>query len=186
MNCNNNKKEQLLDKVDELRYSESCTQVYWHTKALFNACKIIEEFFDEELVPEVPQHVADWYEDNKDDLETNLFRIVFNMPKISENKKLSLFEEWLTDINTNSFQILINMHQFGYKIKEEKKYLVKMIGLEKDESYLKYNIKSDFWYLGTNEEYHNTIVKHTIKELEDNGFKEVFPSPLFEIIEVKE
>lgn len=140
----------------------------------------------ESYIPEVPQYVADWYEDNKDDLETNLFRIVFNMPKISENKELSLFEEWLTDINTNSFQILINMHQFGYKIKKEYRYLVRMIGLDKDESYLKYNIKSDFWYLGTNEKYNNTRVKHTIKELEDNGFKEVFPSPLFEIIEVKE
>lgn len=29
-------------------------------------------------------------------------------------------------------------------------------------------------------------VKHTMKELEYNGFKEVFPSPLFEIVEVKE
>lgn len=183
---NYNKKEQLLDKVDELRFLESGQHMFWYNKAIYSACKRIEEFFDSEFIPEVPQYVADWYEDNKDDLETNLFRIVFNMPKISENKELSLFEEWLTDINTNSFQILINMHQFGYKIKKEYRYLVRMIGLDKDESYLKYNIKSDFWYLGTNEEYHNTRVKHTIKELEDNGFKEVFPSPLFEIIEVKE
>ena len=77
------------------------------------------------------------------------------------------------------------MHQFGYKIKEEKKYTVRMIGLEKDESYLKYNVKSDFWYLGTNETYKDTRVKHTIEELEKSCFKEVFPSPLFEIVEVK-
>lgn len=183
---NYNKKEQLLDKVDGLRFLESGQHMFWYNKAIYIACKRIEEFFDAEFIPEVPKYVADWYEDNKDELETNLFRIVFNMPKISENKKLSLFEEWLTDINTNSFQILINMHQFGYKIKKEHRYLVRMIGLDKDESYLKYNIKSDFWYLGTNEVYKNTRVKHTMKELEDNGFKEVFPSPLFEIVEVKE
>lgn len=74
----------------------------------------------------------------------------------------------------------------GYTVITEKKYTVRMIGLDKDESYLKYSIQSDFWYLGTNEDYHNTILKHTMKELEDNGFKEVFNSPLFEIIEVKD
>lgn len=182
----NNKKEQLLDKVDELRYLESGEHTFWYNKAVFSACKCIEEFFNDELVPEVPQYVADWYEENKDDLETNLFRIVFNMPKISENKKLSLFEEWLTDINTNSFQILINMHQFGYKIKEENKYIVRMIGLDKDESYLKYNTKLEFWYLGTSETCKNARVKHTMKDLEDNGFKDVLTSTLFEIEEIEE
>lgn len=183
---NYNKKEQLLDKVDGLRFLESGQHMFWYNKAIYSACKRIEEFFDEELIPEVPQYVADWYEEHKDKLELNLYRVIDLVPNDYKDGDLTKFEEWLVDEHTTPFQTLVNMHQFGYKIKEEKKYLVKMIGLEKDESYLKYNIKSDFWYLGTNEEYHNTIVKHTIKELEDNGFKEVFPSPLFEIIEVKE
>lgn len=164
------------------KYSSECFATIATDEVLDDLKQLSEHY---KLV-EVEQFVADWYEENKDNLETNLFRIVFNMPKISENKKLSLFEEWLTDINTNSFQILINMHQFGYKIKKENKYIVRMIGLDKDESYLKYNVKSDFWYLGTSETYKNTRVKHTMKELEKSGFKEVFPSPLFEITEVKE
>ena len=183
---NYNKKEQLLDKVDGLRFLESGQHMFWYNKAMYSACKRIEEFFDAEFIPEVPQYVADWYEEHKDKLELNLYRVIELVPNNYRDGELTNFEEWLVDEHTTPFQTLVNMHQFGYKIKEEKKYLVKMIGLEKDESYLKYNIKSDFWYLGTNEEYHDTIVKHTIKELEDNGFKEVFPSPLFEIIEVKE
>ena len=135
----------------------------------------------ESYIPEVPLCVKEWYNDVQSDFYNsldNLIRFCYRNTEIPICK-------WF--INTeDAVKILINVHQFGYKIKEEKKYLVKMIGLDKDESYLKYNIKSDFWYLGTNEEYHNTIVKHTMKELEDNGFKEVFPSPLFEIIEVKE
>lgn len=176
--------QELIKRIEKLPFIEGpiADTVTVNRKWILGSLKQIDEIKE----VEIPQFVADWYEDNKDDLETNLFRIVFNMPKISENKKLSLFEEWLTDINTNSFQILINIHQFGYKIKKENRYLVRMIGLDKDESYLKYNVKSDFWYLGTSETYKNTRVKHTIEELEKSGFKEVFPSPLFEIVEVKE
>lgn len=130
--------------------------------------------FEKELVPEVPSFVSDWYEENKDDLETNLFRIVFNMPKISENKKLSLFEEWLTDINTNSFQILINMHQFGYKIKKENRYLVKIKGIISSPNYLKHNTKSDNWFMGNCEETSPYRTHHTREELEKAGFKWVF------------
>lgn len=179
---NYNKKEQLLDKVDGLRFLESGQHMFWYNKAIYSACKRIEEFFDAEFIPEVPQYVADWYEEHKDELEFSVFHYVYNVDKEEE----SAFKRWFVDSTTKPFQLLFNMQQFGYKIKEEKKYTVRMIGLEKDESYLKYNVKSDFWYLGTNETYKNTRVKHTIEELEKSGFKEVFPSPLFEIVEVKE
>lgn len=135
---------------------------------------------------EVEQFVADWYEENKENFELKLFRAIDLIPSNYRDGELSKFEEWLVDEYTTPFQTLVNMHQFGYTINKEPKYLVRMIGLDKDESYLKYNTKSDFWYLGTDETYKNTRVKHTMKELEDNGFKEVFPSPLFDIIEVKE
>lgn len=131
---------------------------------------------------EVEQFVADWYENHKNEFEFSVWNYIYTY----DQQDNSDFKRWINDSSINALQILVTMHQYGYNIKKEKKYLVRMIGLDKDESYLKYNIKSDFWYLGTNEEYHNTIVKHTMKELEDNGFKEVFPSPLFEIIEVKE
>lgn len=135
---------------------------------------------------EVEQFVSDWYEQHKDEFEINLFKAIDKIPMFYQDGDLSKFEEWLIDVQTTPFQTLVSMHLFGYTINKEPKYLVRMVGIGNDDSYLKYNIKSDFWYLGTNETYKNTRVKHTMKELEDNGFKEVFPSPLFEIIEVKE
>ena len=176
--------QELIKSIEKLPFTEGpiADTVTVNRNWILGSLKQIDELKE----VEIPKFVADWYEENKDDLETNLFRIVFNMPKISENKKLSLFEEWLTDINTNSFQILINMHQFGYKIQKENRYLVRMIGLVESESYLKYNTESKCWYLGNSETYTNNIVKHTMKDLEDSGFKDVFPSPLFEIVEVKE
>lgn len=36
------------------------------------------------------------------------------------------FKKWLNS-SRKAFQTIINMHQFGYRIKNEKKYLVKLI-----------------------------------------------------------
>lgn len=134
---------------------------------------------------EVEQFIADWYEENKENFELKLFRAIDLIPSNYRDGELSKFEEWLVDEYTTPFQTLVNMHQFGYTVKkDEKKYLVRMKGLDEDESYLKYNTKSDFWYLGTSETYNNTRVKHTMKDLETSGFAEVFISPIFDIKEV--
>ena len=81
---------------------------------------------DESQKVQVPQFVADWYEANKDDFETNLFRAVDLIPSDYEEGDLSEFEEWLVDNHTEPFQTLVNMHQFGYDVKKERRYTVKM------------------------------------------------------------
>lgn len=173
-------KEELIKRIKNLPLKEGpiADTVTVNQEWLLNSIEQIKEH--KEI--EVPQFVADWYEEHKDDLEFSVFHYVYNVDREEE----SAFKRWFVDSTTKPFQLLFNMQQFGYKIKQEKKYTVRMIGLEKNESYLKYNVKSDFWYLGTNETYKGTRVKHTIEELEKSGFKEVFPSPLFEIREVKE
>lgn len=117
-----NKKEQLLDKVSGLKYINPSEQGSYHNKALDTACVHIKEFFDGELVPEVPQYVADWYEENKDNLDYNLWNYIMDWEDTEEDS----FKRWVNN-SKNAFQTIINMHQFGYKIKEEKKYLVKLI-----------------------------------------------------------
>lgn len=43
-----------------------------------------------------------------------------------EDTEEDSFKRWVNS-SKDAFQTIINMHQFGYKIKEEKKYLVKLI-----------------------------------------------------------
>lgn len=74
----------------------------------------------------------------------------------------------------------------GYTVEKKKRYLVKMKGLEIDETYLKFQSDSKYWYMGIMEEYQHAKAKHTRKELEEAGFGEVFNSPLFEVEEVTE
>ena len=126
----------------------------------------------------VPQFVGDWYEANKDDFETNLFRAVDLIPSDYEEGDLSEFEEWLVDNHTEPFQTLVNMHQFGYDVKKERRYTVKMRTTKQP---LFYNSleKRLFFSLG------ELATQFTFKQLEEAGFGEVFNSPLFEVEEVE-
>ena len=74
----------------------------------------------------VQQFVADWYEENKDVFEANLYRCAYNIPSVFDGAKLNEFERWFLTAGTKPFQTLVNMHQFGYEVEEEPKYTVKI------------------------------------------------------------
>lgn len=133
---------------------------------------------DEPQKPVVQQFVADWYEEHKDDFETNLFRAVDLIPSDYEEGDLSEFEEWLVDEHTAPFQTLVNMHQFGYEVKKEKRYTVKMRTTNQP---LFYNSleKKLFFSLG------ELATQFTFKQLEEAGFGWVFDCPGVEIEEVE-
>nr|DAP63814.1 MAG TPA: Protein of unknown function (DUF1642) [Caudoviricetes sp.] len=130
----------------------------------------------------VPQFVADWYEECKENLEYNIWNYIYNW----ETKEECDFKNWLDLGRNNPIQTLINMHQFGYTIEKEKRYRVKMKGIDKEFTMLKLDKIRGSWYLGNDNEYSYTKTAHTHKELEEAGFGEVFDSPLFEVEEVEE
>lgn len=127
----------------------------------------------------VPQFVGDWYEEHKDDFEIALFRCIDHIPSVYDEGDLNEFEEWIIDGETKPFQTLVNMHQFGYKVKKERRYTVKMRTTKQP---LFYNSleKRLFFSLG------ELATQFTFKQLEEAGFGEVFNSPLFEVEEVTE
>lgn len=113
--------------------------------------------------------------------------------KVGKAANLSLF--WAMDGNskTESFRDWIekpeNQETFarawidGYKPKEEKRYQVRLKGLDKDLEYLNFK-HGHVWVFSDNIENEEYRTKHTRKELEEAGFGEVFNSPLFEVEEV--
>lgn len=132
--------------------------------------------------PVVPQFVADWYEENEDDLETAIFRYTYTIDK----QPYSLFKEWFTDTGTDAFHTLINMHQFGYEVKKEKKYLVKVKSLDTNFSFLNFNKVHNHWMFSSVSESDVYQVYHTRKELEEAGFGWVFNCEGVEVEEVTE
>ena len=133
----------------------------------------------------VPQFVADWYEEHKDDFEFNVWDwIAFrNEPEKLENKE---FNYWINDGEGNPIQTLVNMHQFGYEVEKEKRYLVKVKGVNEYGCYLNKGSLSKEYFLESKAEIGGCRTKHTRKQLEEDGFGWVFDCEGIEIEEVEE
>ena len=140
---------------------------------------------DEPEKAKVKQFVADWYEENKDDFEGNLYRCTHNIPSTFDGAKLNEFERWFLSASTKSFQTLVNMHQFGYEVEEEKRYRVKMKKLDKRLNTLNQERASKDFVFSELEENSLYATKFTRKELEEAGFGWVFDCPGIEIEEVE-
>lgn len=141
-----------------------------------NAEDLYDSFFEK---PVVPQYVADWYEENNGDLNGALFTMV----KLwDEKRRDSDFYRWFRR-ERNVFQTLVNMHQFGYEVEKEKRYTVRVKGIDGYGEYLNENTGSQRWFFASENETGDYRVKHTRKKLEEANFGWVFDC---EGIEVKE
>ena len=175
-------KQELIERMEGLKNIFGNKPEYVEIDTVI---ELISEL-DEPQKVKVPQFVADWYEENKDDFEGNLFRCIINIPSIFDGAKLNEFERWFLNASTKPFQTLVNMHQFGYEVDEkEKRYLVKVKGVCGNHETLNCEKHSKKWLFSDREENSLYGTHHTRKELEDAGFGEVFNSPLFEVEEAE-
>ena len=157
-------------------YKQGKLEGEWVGQQLKDADKIRQELNK----PVVKQFVADWYEEHKDYLDYNIWNYVYEW----ENQEDFEFKNWFNH-SKKAFQTLVNMHQFGYTVEKEKRYLVKMKGMQKDCVALKKNKDNGYWYLSDTYPYGSTVNFHTRKELEDAGFGWVFDCPGMEVEEVE-
>jgi len=140
---------------------------------------------DEPKPVKVTQFVADWYEENKDDFEGNLFRYIINISSIFDGAKLNEFDRWFLNAGTKHFQTLVNMHQFGYEVEEEKRYYVRFKWIEDSYSYLTFIKHLHAWTLKDITLDKKFRTAHTRKQLEEADFGWVFDCPGIEIEEVE-
>ena len=131
---------------------------------------------DEPRKVKVKKFVADWYEEHKDEFEYNVWDWLSSK---SESGKIdSKFAFWLNDVDNTPIQTLVNMHQFGYEVDEEKRYLVK---IKASGQYIMNNPDENAVFFYSSRAYS----KLTRKELEEAGFGWVFDCPGIEIEEIE-
>nr|DAY21582.1 MAG TPA: Protein of unknown function (DUF1642) [Caudoviricetes sp.] len=131
---------------------------------------------DEPRKVKVKKFVADWYEEHKDEFEYNVWDWLSSK---SESGKIdSKFAFWLNDVDNTPIQTLVNMHQFGYEVDEEKRYLVK---IKASGQYIMNNPDENAVFFYSCRVYS----KLTRKELEEAGFGWVFDCEGIEIEEVE-
>lgn len=131
------------------------------------------KLLDEPQKVTVPQLVADWYEEHKENFDSKLWVEIYKFGTVEKSE----FAKWVYKTK-NSISTIVNMYQFGYTVEKEPKYTVKIKSVNQ---YLVRNTDEDF--LGFLQS--RLKSKFTRKELEDAGLEEVFNSPLFEVEEVE-
>lgn len=174
-------KRELIERIKGLENIFGNKTKYIQKDAVI---RLISEL-DEPQKVTIPQFVADWYENNKDDFEGALFRCIDLTPSVYEDGDLSEFESWVIEGHTEPFKTLVNMHQFGYTVEKEKRYKVVMPNVSSSGGVLTRIKHNDSWiWIDTL----GTIIEgrtHTRKELEDAGFGWVFDCTGIEIEEVE-
>lgn len=137
---------------------------------------LYDSFFEK---PVVPQYVADWYEENKEDFDYNLWDYLTSW----EQQKGDDFKEWIN--NNNTFQTLVNMDQFGYEVEKEPRYTVRLKGVDGYATHLNQNLDNREWFFASEYDIKGYRTKHTRKELENANFGWVFDCEGIEIVEVE-
>lgn len=152
--------------------------------SIAHAEDLYDSFFEK---PVVPQFVAKWYEENKDDFEVYLFQCIGEVVESYDKDSSSKFEDWLMSEDTEVIQTLVNMHQFGYEVEKEKRYTVTIKAVLgqylgryylNDEELTPQFSRTQFTGDGERPAF-------TRKELEDTGFGWVFSCPGVEVKEVE-
>lgn len=74
----------------------------------------------------VLQFVADWFEDNFEELDWELGGVLINAFNTNRNER-SDFQDWLVDTTNYPIETLIRMKLFGYEVEKEQLYYVDFI-----------------------------------------------------------
>ena len=128
--------------------------------------------------PVVPKYVADWYEENKDVFNEEIGEYLANWDDVGWDN----FERWMSTAYENeAITALVNMHQFGYEVEDEPRYMVRIKGIDDRYDVLNYGTHLDEWTIDDADGAKGVRTTHTRKELETNGFGWVFDCEGIEI-----
>ena len=134
---------------------------------------------DEPEKPVVPQFVADWYEDHKDDIEYNLYNLCTDFRKQKLRVDLHV---WFGDDNNKPIETLVKMKLFGYdveyEVEKEKLYLA---SFRDTNQYLGWNEKLGEWFMSCSP--FTSGVEQTQETWESVG---IWNNPAFEIKKAEE
>jgi hypothetical protein len=110
----------VLNKLIK-EYKEMCLE-YVPVEEVLEDLQKLEDIYKPK---DVPQFVVDWYEKYKGNLEYNIWAWMRCLERgEGVNKQFHL---WLNNCNNKPVETLVKMKLYGYKVKEEIKYNVKVV-----------------------------------------------------------
>ena len=169
--------KELGDDYGSMKYREGYEQGKFEGEWTGNQLKDADQIRRELNKVKVPQYIADKIEYCKESSDWDLFQAMdycFNFRECSS---------WLE--NNNNQEIFAQAWIFGYEVEEEKRYLVKVKGIDTNFNFLNRHRNENYWIFSSKDKDTLYQTHHTQKELEDAGFGWVFDCPGIKIEEVE-
>lgn len=171
-------KQELIEEIEDLK---DLNQLFGNNPGYIKVDTVMGLIskLDEPQKVTVPQFVADWIEECKNDD----FHLFGAMEGISFNQKK--LDYWFRE--DDNMEIFASAWIFGYEVEEEKRYYVRFKGMETgDFNYLNFIKFQHAWVLSSIKLDKKFRTEHTKKQLEEAGFGWVFDCEGIEIEEVEE
>ena len=111
-------KQELIDELKKLL--EIPSEIQGHNYGIRRAIALAKQL-DEPEKPIVPQYVADWYEEHKDNFEYSVQCLC-----VQGCKPVRQIDTWFDNDDNKPIETLVMMHKFGYIVKKEKLYTVEL------------------------------------------------------------
>ena len=172
-------KQELIEKIEALPDNIGLIRPHIDKKIVLGLVRQL----DEPEKVKVPQFVADWIDVCKEHLTTSLYTAM-NPNFMKENNQSFDFILWIK--KTSNQDLFARAWLDGYEVEKEKRYYVRLKGMESDDfNYLNFIKFQHAWVLSSIKLDKKFRTEHTRKELEEAGFGWVFDCPGIEIEEVE-
>ena len=174
-----NKQELISIIRTEILLAKSSPERKGYIAGLEEAISIIEGFSDEPQKPVVPQYIAEWI----DYCKMRKISLAHALYRSDESVDKRVFR-WVVDKLDNQ-ETFAKAWLFGYKIEKEKRYVVKVKGVNEECECLFFGELSNTWKFRSLGSFGELRRHHTRKELEDAGFGWIFSCEGIEVKEVE-
>ena len=163
-------KQELIDELKKLLAILS--EIQGHNYGIRRAIALAKQL-DEPEKPVVPQFVADWYEEHKDNFEYSVQCLC-----VQGCEPVRQIDIWFDNDDNKPIVTLVKIKLFGYEVEKEKLYLA---SFRDTNQYLGWNERLGEWFMSCSP--FTSGVEQTQETWESVG---IWNNPAFEIKEVEE
>ena len=165
-------KQEAIEKIEKGKSNFNAWEDLVRNRAFEDALTIVSKI-DEPEKPVVPQFVADWYEEHKDNFEYSVQCLC-----VQGRKPVRQIDIWFDNDDNKPIETFVKMKLFGYEVKKEKLYLA---SFRDTHQYLGWNEKLGEWFMS------GTPFTSGVKQTQETweGVR-IWNNPAFEIKEVDE
>ena len=181
-------KKELVEKIESLPSNTSITNFrpYVDKKLILGLVRQL----DEPEKVKVSEEEAKFLETFDFNYESDVTKALYHVSRtgwgyyLTDNNDIELkdLSEGLRELENR--KRLIKAILDGYEVEKEKRYIVKMKGIDTNSAYLKHQLQNNHWYWGSLTECGAFSPYHTKKELEADDFGWVFDCEVVEVEEV--